>query len=305
MSVAAVGDAERLRERSVLFGLLADSAMWCLYMLVGVVGGSLTIVAEAIRGGLMILIEAYALLVLRRIHRGTLAGFDFGVGKLETVCNLAIALGMLGGALWIAQGAVALILAGHSDASPAALALAACLNAVNAFANYAAWWEMRTAARNGDSVIMRAQLQARTTKLVSSVLVQATLTVAAVTAEPVIAAWADALGALVVAAFITRTSLRMLGQGLPDLLDRAVDEATREAAVRALEPHRPGFAELGRIRSRRSGGAVFLEIAVCFDADLPLEEVDRRIEAMRAAIEAGVPGADVAILPATQLAAAG
>jgi divalent metal cation (Fe/Co/Zn/Cd) transporter len=200
---------------------------------------------------------------------------------------------------------VATILAGRTDASPVGLALAACLNAVNSFANYVAWVEVRAAERAGHSVIMRAQLRTRTTKLVASALVQITLTVAAVTAEPVIAAWADALGALIVAGFIARTSARMMREGLPDLLDRAVDEATREAAVRALEPHRPAFAELGRIRSRRAGGAVFLELAVRFDADLPLEEVDRRIEAMRAAIEAGVPGADVAILPWTQFAESG
>jgi hypothetical protein len=34
-----------------------------------------------------------------------------------------------------------------------------------------------------------------------------------------------------------------------------------------------------------------------FDANLPLEEVDRRVAAMRASIEGGIPGAHVAILP--------
>lgn len=297
--------AAQQRERSVLFGLLADTAIWFVYVLVGTVGGSLTIIAEAIRGGLMILIEAYALLVLRRIHRGALEGFDFGAGKLEVMSNLAIGLGMLVGALWIAEEAAALILAERSDASPVGLALAACLNAVNSFTNYVAWLEVRAAERAGHSVIMRAQLRARTMKLIASAMVQVTLTVAAVTAEPAIAAWADALGALIVAGFVARSSLRMLREGLPDLLDRAVDEATREAAVHALEPHRSDFAELGRIRSRRAGGSVFLELTVRFDADLPLEEVDRRIDAMRVAIEAGIPGADVAILPWSQLAGPG
>lgn len=291
-----VGAAQLLRERSVLFGLLADSVLWVLFFLVGVLGGSLTIVAEAVRGGLMILVEAYALAVLRRVHRGSLAGFDFGAGKLEVLCNLAIGLGMLGGAFWIAHGAATLIVEGRTEASPLGLALAACLNAVNTYVNAAAWLEVRAATGAGESVIMRAQLRARSVKLVSCAVVQTTLTAAAVTAEPVIAAWADAVGALVVAVVVATTSLRMLREGVPDLLDRAVDETTRRAALRALEDHRHRFADLGRIRSRRSGGAVFLEIALQFDAAMPVEEVDRRIGSVRASIEAAVPGADVAIL---------
>ena len=67
----------------------------------GVIGGSLTITAEAIRVILMIAIEFFAFLVLRRIHRGILADLEYGTGKLEQIANLAIGIGMLGGSIWI------------------------------------------------------------------------------------------------------------------------------------------------------------------------------------------------------------
>src|SRR4051794_33423042 len=169
------------------------------FLLVGVLGGSLTIIAESIRGGLTLAIEAYSLIVMRRIHRGRIADFEFGAGKLEQMCNLAIALGMLGGSLWIADGAVGLVLRGRSEASPLGLALAACVGAVNNLVNFVAWDERRRAPRGGGSVIMQAQFRSRTTKLVAPAGVQGTMTVAAPPAEPVTAAWADGIGALFVA----------------------------------------------------------------------------------------------------------
>jgi ferrous-iron efflux pump FieF len=140
---SALTPEQRNREQSVLFAVLADCCMLGLYLAVGILGGSLTIIAEAIRGGLLLVIEAFALHVLRKIHRGQVADYEFGAGKLEQMCNFLIAISMMGGALWIANGAVRLVIQGHADAAPLGLALAAAFGAVNVFANYAAWFRVR------------------------------------------------------------------------------------------------------------------------------------------------------------------
>ena len=290
--------AERANERSVLVAILLDAMIWCLYMTVGLIGGSLTIIAEAIRGGLLILVESYALLVLRRIHRGDVAGLDFGTGKLEQLCNMLIAAGMVGGALWIAHGTAGLIVAGHSEATPLGLALGACLCAFNNYCNFIAWDGVRRAAAAAPSVIMQAQVRIRLTKLLSSLAVQVSITVAALATDPVVVAWADALGALVVTAVIMVTAIRLLRAGLPDLLDRSVDATTRSAVEQTLEAHRADFVALRRIRSRRSGSTVFVEVTAGFDPALPLAEVDGRIARMRADLAAAIAGADVTILAA-------
>lgn len=295
-ATATLTPEQRARERSILLGTLIDLAMLGAFLLVGILGGSLTIVAESVRGGLMLAVEAYSLVVMRRIHRGRVADLDFGAGKLEQVCNLAIALGMLGGSAWIAGGAAELALRGRSEASPLGLALAASLGAVNNLANFVTWDEMRRAARAGGSVIMQAQLRARTTKLVASAGVQATMTVAALAVDPVVAAWADGLGALFVSGLTLASAVGMFRSGLPDLLDRSLDEAAQFSVLRALALHFDNYARFDRVRSRRSGSQVFVEIALGFDAGLPLAEVDRRATAIRAAIAREIEGADVSIL---------
>jgi divalent metal cation (Fe/Co/Zn/Cd) transporter len=296
---------ERAREQAVGLGTAADFVLLVVYVTLGLLGGSLTILAEAIRGGLMLSVESYALLVLHRVHRGRVAGADFGAGKLEVVCNLLIAIAKLGAVAWITRNAVLMILAGHSDASPLGMALAASLGAVNLLCNLVTFEVVRDTTALGPSAIMNSQLISRRVKLRCSVAVLITLTVAAATAEPVVAAWADAAGAMIAAGIILHAATRTIRVCLTDLLDRAVDAPTRDAIRRGLDRHRDSFADLARLRARRSGATVFVELAMRFDPGLPLAEVERRVGLLRASVAAEVPGADASILPAARAAAAG
>ena len=158
-------------------------------------GGSLAILADAMRGGLMLVAESYALLVLHRLHRGKVAGVEFGAGKFEVLCNVLIAAVKVVVSLWIAQSALAIIETGHSNAargwrwhSPA------CLGAANVVGNVVAYEHVRDLTGRGRSAIMNSQLLARGVKVRCAVAVALALTVRATTAEPVIAAWADAIG---------------------------------------------------------------------------------------------------------------
>lgn len=287
---------QRAQERSFLVPISIDWAFLGPYFSVGLLGGSLTIIAESVRWGLMLSLQTYSLIVMRRINRGKLADLEFGTGKLEQVCNLAIATGMILSAILIARGAVDLAIQGHSNASPLGLTFAAIINAVNVLVNFMAWYEVWRTAGPSPSVIVLAQMQTRLTIFTSSCILQMTMTVAAIARDPVIAAWADGLGAMFVAGYMTVMAMGMLRAGLPDLLDRSVDEASQIAVLRSLAHHYLDYDRLDHVRSRRSGKLVFVEIALGFDDGLPLREVDRRAAAIKETISRAIAGADVSIL---------
>src|SRR5262245_7726726 len=108
-----------------MLGLTLDAVMIAAYTMAAILAGSLTMLAELIRGVLMTAIEVVALMVMRRIHRGRTAVFEFGSGKLEQLVNLLIAGGLLGGAAWIAVDVVKLLAGGEVHGRPAGFALAA------------------------------------------------------------------------------------------------------------------------------------------------------------------------------------
>lgn len=294
-ATAIVGTAERSKERSILVAVFADGCIIVAMLLAGLAGGSLTIIAETIRAALMLVIEIFSLLVMRRVHRATLFNLDFGTGKLERIANLAIAASMLMGSIWIAHSAWGVIDGNRHLGSPLGLTVAAMIAAVNTWINVVTYDGMRRAARHGKSVIMQAQLQARLVKLCSSLFVQVTMTIAAVTADEAVAVWAEATGALFVAGFLLWNAIGMFRTGLPDILDRSVGEEIQVAINRALAAHFDDYALLQRVRTRRSGSAVFIELVLAYDSAMQMADVAQKVAAMKQTLHAEIDGADITI----------
>ena len=63
---------ERTKEASFLYSTLADVGNVSQFIVVAILSGSLTILSEAVRGALMIVISFYSLWLLRAVHRETL-----------------------------------------------------------------------------------------------------------------------------------------------------------------------------------------------------------------------------------------
>ena len=287
---------ERVEERALFFAIVADALILIAMGLSGIYGGSLTMVAETIRGTLMALIEVFAYALMRRIHRGMQSDLEFGIGKLEQVGNLAVGIGMLASAAWIASKAVAMIAGERALGTPIGLAFAAVFGAVNTLINLLAWDGMRRAARAESSLVMLVQLDSRMIKLVSSFVVLLAMTIAAVVTDEVVTAWADALGSLFVTGFIVINALRTVQTSMFDLLDRSAGAPVRASVGRALAAHAGEFVRIERMRSRRSGRTVFVEVALTFDSGLTMAEVNRRIEDIRATMLREIEHGDILIV---------
>src|SRR5262249_35534738 len=73
-----------------------------------------------------------------------------------------------------------------------------------------------------------------------------------------------------------------------------------EAVDRALAQHADAYARVHRVRSRRAGRVVFIELALSFEPNLTVAEVNRRIEALRDSLQREVAHPDVSILALAQ-----
>ena len=287
---------QHAEESSVRFGLIIDFGLASSFVAIGMLGGSLTILAESIRGMLMDLIELFSLMIMKRIHRGNLSDLEFGTGKLEQVANTVIGATMLSGAIWITARAVAVVVGKTALGTPFGLAMAAIAGAVNLYFNFIAWVRVRSALRAESSLVMVAQVRSRTVKLVSSLFVLVTMTVAALSTDEKVVAWADVIGSLFVAGFIVVNALQLLVGGVADLLDRSAGRPVREAIDRALARHAGDCGELARVRSRRSGRVVFIELAMRFDPRLSIAEIDRRINELKQTLGREIEHVDVSVL---------
>jgi divalent metal cation (Fe/Co/Zn/Cd) transporter len=292
--MADIDARQRQREHALLLAAILDGFIGLLLLVVGLAANSLTCFAESLRGNMMWVIDLVSLAVIRQLHRGRLTGFDFGTGKVEQLCCIAIACGLAVGAAWVAQDAVMLIVAGESTASPLGLRLAAVVGAINVFINFVAFDKVRQAARGRPSSIMDAQARARRARLVASLIVQATMTGAALAVDPLVVAWLDAAGALVVSAIMCRAVLALLRDSIPELLDRSARHLAGAALIEASQALPPGFS-LASYRSRGTARALRLEVVV----DCPDSGSVAALRAARAVLvielERLLPGTEISL----------
>lgn len=295
----AVTPKQRQAERSILLGLLLDGCVILVAAPIAFLGGSLTLMAESLRFIMMMIIEYFAYSVMWRVHRGELQNMEFGGGKLEQITNFVTGLGMLAAAAWIAYKAVEVIGGHASVGTPLGLALAAMIGAVNAYINVVVWKKMWVAAQGDSTLVMRVQLRSRMVKTVSSFVVLLALTVAALSTDNVIVAWADALGAIFVASFIVWNAVETLRSSVPDLIDRTAGPTVRETIDTVLTNMAGQYERLDRVRSRRSGRVVFVELVLSFQPGLTIGEVNARIDALKRAMQEKLDHADISILTTT------
>jgi len=155
---------------------------------------------------------------------------------------------------------------------------------------------MRRAAVGDSSLVMQGQLQARRVKLLCSIVVLFTMTIAALSTDNVVVASADAAGSVFVAILMVINGSEMLRTGIPDLLDRSAGKTVRDTVDRVLAESAGDYQRLDRVRSRRSGRVVFVEIALSFEPGLTIAEVNQRITALKESMASEIEHADISIL---------
>jgi divalent metal cation (Fe/Co/Zn/Cd) transporter len=69
---------------------------------------------------------------------------------------------------------------------------------------------------------------------------------------------------------------------------------------RVLAGSADAYQRLDRVRSRRSGRVVFIEVVLSFDPGLTMAEVNRRIDVLKDAMAKEIDHADIAILTTGQ-----
>lgn len=201
-------------------------------------------------------------LVLRIAHRSKAERFAYGLGKLENLAELLIAI--LQVILVVIATARAVIGLMHPEpVSGAGFGL--LVTAVAVVGNVYLHLKARRLARTTRSPVLLAQARVH---LVSASSSGAVFCVTVVTSSVHGVEWIallDPIVSFVVIGFMIFNIYEMVANSLGSLLDRAINEAGQLRILRALTRCFDDFEELGDIRTRSHGGRMMVELHLGFD----------------------------------------
>ena len=248
--------------------------------------GSVGLLSDALESLVNLAGAIMALAMLTIAARPADDDHPYGHGKAEYFSSGVEGTLILLAAASIAVAAVARLL--HPQPLEA-ISLGLLLSGAASLVNLVVALILMRAARHHGSITLEANGHHLLTDVWTSVAVIAGIGLVAWTHW----LWLDAVVALVVAANIVWTGMRIVRQSVVGLMDAAMSEEERQAVQRALLPHLSGGIQYHALRTRISGVRRFVSLHVLVPGDWTVHQGHELLERMEADIRQAVPNTTV------------
>ena len=263
-------------------GLVANAVLAIIKLVAGLLGNAYALVADAIESATDMIGSLLVWGGLRIASREADERYPFGYGRAEPIATAAVAALMLGAAAGIAIEAIREIRTPHLAPAPFTLAVLAAVIVVKVVL---ATRVLRVSSQTG-SVIVKADASHHYADAITSGAAFIGIAIA-VLGGP---GWeaADDWAALVAAAVISVNGILVLRTALRDLMDRA-PEPGLFAAVSDAALTTPDVQAIEKLKMRRSGTHLYVDIHVQAHPDMSLHDAHILSGCVKSAIRRRVP----------------
>jgi cation diffusion facilitator family transporter len=287
--------AEKEKRDAAFSSVVAAVFLTALKLIVGLMTGSLGILAEAAHSGLDLIAALVTFFAVRIADRPPDEQYRYGYGKVENLSALIETLLLLITCVWIIYEAIQRLFFKPVEIEASLWAFGVMV--VSIVVDVSRSRVLYRAARKYNSQALEADALHFSTDIWSSAVVLVGLGLVWLSGR-LGPEWAwlvkgDAVAALVVAAIVVYVSLQLGKRAVVVLLDVAPPGLAEQIAAEASQV--PGVQSLGPVRLRQAGASVFADLVVNVDRSASLEEAHQVAEAVDQRISQIVPRGDVIV----------
>jgi len=297
MNVTAAVDihAEKEKRKAAFSSVVAAVFLTGLKLVVGLMTGSLGILAEAAHSGLDLVAALVTFFAVRIADRPPDEHYRYGYGKVENLSALIETLLLLITCVWIIYEAIQRLFIKPVEIEASLWAFG--VMAASIVVDMSRSRMLYRAARKHGSQALEADALHFSTDIWSSTVVIGGLGLVRL-GERLGPEWAwlgkaDAVAALVVALIVVYVSLQLGKRAVVVLLDVAPPGLADQLAAEAASV--PGVQSLGPVRLRQAGASVFVDLVVNVERSASLEEAHRVAEVVDEGLSRIVPRGDVVV----------
>jgi len=291
-----ISEAEREKKGAARNSVFAALFLTGMKLAVGLVTGSLGILAEAAHSGLDLVAAIVTYLAVRISGKPADHEHTYGHGKVENFSALVETVLLFVTCAWIIYEATNRVFFHTKEINPSLWAF--LVMAVSIGVDVSRSRMLKKAAIKHHSQALEADALHFSTDVWSSTVVIGGLVLVwlgqnVFPGAASVLGKADAVSALGVAFIVLFVSYRLGKRTIEVLLDRAPEGLVQEfnAAAARVE----GVINVAKVRLRRSGPRVFVDMNVEVDRNLSIERTHAIAEAVEAEVQRLSPGADVVI----------
>jgi len=290
---------EHEKKNVALSSVVAAVFLTGMKLVVGLLTGSLGILAEAAHSGLDLIAAVVTFLAVRVSGRPPDSEHHYGHGKVENLSALVETLLLLATCAWIIYEAVNRLF--FEDVLVQATPWAFAVMAVSIIVDFTRSRALMRAAKKHGSQALEADALHFSTDIWSSCVVilglgGIRLGDALAASHPAAAEWlfrADAIAALGVSVIVIYVSYRLGRRTIAVLMDRAprgMSDSVRQAMAKL-----PGVSEVKQVRVRQSGPSTFVDMVLSVKSDTSVERAHGVAAEAENLVHQLVPKSDVMV----------
>jgi len=287
------------KEKAILVSLLLGIGSAIPNIVAALTSNSLIMLTGVFQSISEILAIFFAYIAIRKVSKGTNLIYNYGYGKMEGFSSLLMALVIVISLIVVLTGAIRGLLKPEKLAGIGVL-IGIVFNMVGVLTNLWQWIKFKRLARIAFSPIIEGQLKLYRGKFAMDFGETLTLSAGLLLGKFSFAHFIDPIGALLLSGVLFHSAYTLFSTSMDNLMDRTLEESMQTGILKVLAQHFDDYKDLHDIRSRRSGGDVFIELYLEFDDDLPMEKVMEHIKTISADIKAIIRNCQVNIIPSRE-----
>jgi cation diffusion facilitator family transporter len=282
------------KNKAAASSVLAAIGLTTLKIVVGLLTGSLGILAEAAHSALDLVAALMTWFAVRISGKPPDRDHPYGHGKVENLSALLETLLLLATCIWVVYSALARLIHGRTEIEVTVWSFA--VMAVSIVVDFSRSRMLSATAKKQNSQALEADALHFSTDIWSSAVVIAGLACVKLSElypSFAILRSADAFAALIVAGIVFFISGELGLRTVQSLLDAA--PRGLEQRIKATAETVPGILDCHQVRARYSGAQLFADVHVIVDGSQTLAHAHALTDEVEAAIQRILPGADVTV----------
>ena len=290
--MAESGGAEK--KRVALLSVLAAMLLTGTKLIIGVLTGSLGILAEAVHSGLDLVAAVITYGAVRVSDKPADASHLYGHGKVENLSALAETLLLLVTCAWIVNEAISRLFFKQVEIDVSVWAFG--VMAMSIFVDVNRSRALKRVAEEHSSQALEADALHFSTDVWSSAVVIAGLAVVKLNewlSGPRWLVHADAVAALVVALIVIYVSLQLGKRAVDVLLDTAPEGMAQQ--IKGQVEQIEGVTSCRQVRVRRAGAESFVDVVLEINGDATFDVAHDITAKVEEVVTESVPHADVVV----------
>jgi cation diffusion facilitator family transporter len=282
------------KNKAAASSVLAAIGLTTLKIVVGVLTGSLGILAEAAHSALDLVAALMTWFAVRISGKPPDRDHPYGHGKVENLSALLETLLLLTTCVWVVYSALTRLIHGRTEIEVNVWSFA--VMALSMVVDYSRARMLSATAKKHNSQALEANALHFSTDIWSSAVVivgLACVKLSGLYPSFAILRSADAFAALIVAGIVFFISGELGLRTVQSLLDAA--PRGLEQRIKATAETVPGILDCHQVRARYSGAQLFADVHVIVDGSQTLVRAHALTDEVEAAIQRILPGADVTV----------